>query len=239
MRTTVKILHLYPKRMNIYGDFGNIICLRQRLLWRSFGCEVIEVEAGEDLPSEFDLIFIGGGQDRGQIRVAEDLQHKKHQLLEAIESGTPTLAICGGYQLFGDYFLSNDYGQLPGIGAFPLTTKATSTRMIGNVVLESPEFGTLVGFENHSGATSLYDGVKPLGKVRKGFGNSPHGQSEGIRYKNGIGTYLHGSFLPKNPRVADFLLQTALQQKGVDGPLSQLDDSLAHKASLVAQKRPQ
>lgn len=239
MKQSIKILHLYPKRMNIYGDFGNIICLRQRLLWRGLGCEIVEVEAGETLPSKFDLIFIGGGQDRGQIRVAEDLQHKKHRLLEAIESGVPALAICGGYQLFGDYFLSNDYGQLPGIGAFPLTTKATSTRMIGNVVLESPEFGTLVGFENHSGSTSLYDGVKPLGKLRKGFGNTPHGQFEGVRHRNSIGTYLHGSFLPKNPRVADFLLQTALNQKGVGELLSPLDDSLAHKASEVAQKRPQ
>ncbi len=238
MKQFVTIAHLYPRRMNIYGDYGNIICLRQRLLWRNLDCTVVDVEVGEALPAKFDLVFIGGGQDRGQIQVSEDLQHKKHQLREAIEAGLPALAICGGYQLFGDYFLSTDYGQLPGIGAFPLATRATQKRMIGNVVVESPDFGTLVGFENHSGATELYDDALPLGKVRQGFGNNLSKQCEGVRYKNSIGTYLHGSFLPKNPQVADFLLQTALQRQGFDTQLTKLDDELAHKAAQVARHRP-
>ncbi|MBI2798284.1 glutamine amidotransferase [Candidatus Saccharibacteria bacterium] len=225
--------------MNIYGDYGNIICLRKRLQWRGLDCEVAEVEAGEALPKNFDMIFIGGGQDRGQIRVAEDLQHKKHQLVEAVEDGLPALAICGGYQLFGDYFLSSDYGQLPGIGVFPVVTKATQTRMIGNVVLQSQAFGTLVGFENHSGATELYDNARPLGKVNKGYGNDPTKKFEGVIYNNGIGTYLHGSFLPKNPQVADHLLQIAATRRSNDLELSPLDDSLAKKAALIAQKRPQ
>lgn len=235
----VKIAHLYPERMSIYGDFGNIIALTQRMNWRGIKNEVVNVEVGEKLPENIDLIFVGGGQDKGQVIVAEDLVRKGQQIREFVESGGPLLSVCGGYQLLGEYFISNDYGQLEGIGLFNVISKATQTRMIGNIVVQSDKFGQLVGFENHSGATEFIGRANPLGKVKKGFGNNPNDKLEGVIYKNAIGTYMHGSFLPKNPKVADWLIQQAMRRAGNNLSLSELDDQLENEARKIAAKRSQ
>lgn len=165
----VKIVHLYPDRMNIYGDYGNIIALQQRMNWRGIKNEVVSVGVREKFPSDADIVFMGGGQDKGQVVVAEDLALKQHEIHDFVESDGPLLAICGGYQLLGEYFISNDYGELPGIRVFNIVTKATSVRMIGNIVIESEQFGELVGFENHSGATEFVGRAQALGKVKKRF----------------------------------------------------------------------
>lgn len=235
---TIKIVHLYPERMNIYGDYGNIIALSKRLSWREIKNEVINVDVGDSIPKDAGIIFIGGGQDKGQVVVAEDLPKKQHQIHDFVESGGPLLAICGGYQLLGEYFISNDYGELPGIKVFNVITKATDVRMIGNIVIESEQFGELVGFENHSGATEFVGRAQALGRVKKGFGNNPNDKLEGIIYKHAVGSYMHGSFLPKNPIVCDWLLSKALERLGQQNELVELDDSIEEKAHRLAAKRP-
>jgi CobQ-like glutamine amidotransferase family enzyme len=233
----IKIAHLYPERMSIYGDFGNVIALSQRMNWRDIKNDIVEVEVGEKLPDDIDLIFIGGGQDKGQVIVSEDLIKKGQQIREFVEAGGPLLSVCGGYQLLGEYFISNDYGQLEGISLFNVISKATQTRMIGNIVVQSEKFGQLVGFENHSGATEFIGRANPLGRVKKGFGNNPNDKLEGVIYKNAIGTYLHGSFLPKNPKVADWLIQQAMRKAGINVGLSELNDELENEARKIAAKR--
>lgn len=236
---TVKIAHLYPERMSIYGDYGNIIALTQRMNWRGIKNEVIRVEVGDKIPKDIDLIFIGGGQDKGQVIVAEDMKKKSQQIKELVEHNVPLLSVCGGYQLLGEYFISSDYGELEGIGLFNVITKATQQRMIGNIVVQSEMFGELVGFENHSGATEFVGRAHPLGKVKKGFGNNPRDKHEGAIYKNAIGTYMHGSFLPKNPLVCDWLIQRAISRGGGVVGLKDLDDSIEILARKSAVRRPQ
>ena len=236
MSKPLKIVHLYPKHMSIYGDYGNVICLRQRLAWRGIKYELVDHEIGDKLPDDFHLIFMGGGQDTGQLRVAGDLLHHKKQLQDFVESGGPALAICGGYQLFGQYFETKDKQRIDGIEVLDVVTNATNDRMIGNIVVDSEEFGELVGFENHSGVTQLLLGTRPLGKVKKGFGNEPSKQFEGARKHNVVGSYLHGSLLPKNPVLADWLLQKALVQSGSSIKLSMLDDWLETMAHQHASK---
>lgn len=235
----VRIAHLYPERMSIYGDYGNIIALTQRMNWRGIKNEVVRVEVGDKIPPDTDLIFIGGGQDKGQVIVAEDLQKKARQIKDLVESGVPLLSVCGGYQLLGEYFISSDYGELAGIGLFNIVTKATQKRMIGNIVVRSEMFGELIGFENHSGATEFVGRAHPLGKVKKGYGNNPRDKHEGAIYKNAIGTYMHGSFLPKNPLVCDWLIQRALSLGGETIGLKDIDDSIEILARKNAVKRPQ
>jgi len=235
----LKILHLYPDRMNIYGDLGNIICLQKRLEWRGLGYEYHTNTVGERLNGHYDMIFMGGGQDRGQIAVGKDLQTKAQSLIDHIESGVPALTICGGYQLFGNYFLTQDSGKIDGIGVFDIVTKATELRMIGNVVCVNDELGTIVGFENHSGKTMLGKNSQPLARVLQGNGNDGESGYEGIQYKNAIGTYLHGPLLPKNPAIADYLLESALKRIDANIELSKLDDSLANAASVIAQNLQQ
>jgi CobQ-like glutamine amidotransferase family enzyme len=138
----------------------------------------------------------------------------------------------------GEYFISNDYGQIQGIGLFNIISKATDTRMIGNIVVQSEKFGQLVGFENHSGATEFIGRANPLGVVKKGYGNNPDDKLEGVIYKNAIGTYLHGSFLPKNPKVADWLLRQAIKHGGQTLKLKELNDELENSARKFAAKRP-
>ncbi len=235
----IKILHLYPDRMNIYGDFGNIITLQKRMEWRGIKYEYHKHLIDDNLKDDFDIIFIGGGQDKGQTYAAQDLQKHRKIIHDHFNRKVPMLAICGGYQLFGKYFVTSNQEDIPGIGIFNAITKATEFRMIGNIVINSDKFGEMVGFENHSGNTELLAGEKPLGLVTKGFGNNKVSKEEGIFSNNAIGTYLHGSFLPKNPVVADYIIEQAVRLSNSDYRLSRLDDWLENIAARVAQKRPQ
>lgn len=235
----LRLVHLYPQAMNIYGDRGNVICLSKRAAWRGIDLEVAEVNEGDKLPDRFDLLFMGGGQDSGQALVAADLGAKAAAIKAAIEDGLPALVVCGGYQLFGHYFLQEDGHKLAGIGVLDVTTKASSKRMIGNIITESDQFGRLIGFENHSGQTKLGRRAQSLGRVVKGYGNDESGEYEGVLYKNAIGTYLHGSFLPKNPTVSDFLLRNAVHRQDPDFVFSPLDDEFVEAARALAAKRPQ
>lgn len=226
--------------MNIYGDRGNIIALLQRCRWRGFGVRVTPVSIGDGLdPGEHDFYFIGGGQDREQILVCDDLSREKGQALrEAIEEGAALLSICGGYQLLGNHFLTYTGEDLPGIALFDVRTVGGETRFIGNVAVASElegVDGVLVGFENHSGRTQLGSGCRPLGRVIKGYGNNGEDGWEGCVYRNAVGTYLHGSLLPKNPRLADWFILRALRRRHELAELPPLDDSLeeeAHRAAL-------
>lgn len=233
------IAHLYPYEMNIYGDTGNVIALRRRLEWRGLEARVdpVPVGAGYDLAGA-DIVFGGGGQDRSQLEVADDLQRRRDAVHEAVAAGTVFLTICGTYQLFGRRFLTQDGQQIPGIGVFAMDTIGGSKRMIGNVVVTTP-WGDLVGFENHSGRTLLDPGQASLGRVKKGYGNNETRREEGAVTANCFGTYLHGSLLPKNPAFADELLARALRRRhGAGFALEPLDDRLENLAARAAARRP-
>ncbi len=242
----LRIAHLYPRLMNVYGDRGNIMCLVRRCRERDIGVEVTELGLGDPLePAAHDLIFVGGAQDREQHRVAEDLRSVKGAAIrEAVEAGVVALAVCGGYQLFGRFYREASGAELAGLGIFDIWTEhpgPLAPRLIGNVVADW-DGNTLVGFENHGGRTYLVRGARHLAWVRSGSGNNGRDRTEGARYKNAFGTYLHGSLLPKNPRFADRLIELALARTHGDAvELSPIDDRLeemAHQAAVrVARSR--
>lgn len=242
---TLRLVHLYPDVMNIYGDRGNVIALRYRCEQRHIALEVEEVAIGDSFDAgACDLLLIGGGQDREQRRIADDLVEKGPALKAAIADGMPALAVCGGFQLFGRRYVDHEGGVIPGIGVFDLETRhpgPRADRCIGDVVLQT-DLGEVVGFENHGGRTYLSAGQEPFGHVVRGFGNNAEDGTEGARVQNAIGTYLHGSLLPKNPAVADELLGAALRRRyGDEVELEPLDDVLetaAHRAAAkVAETR--
>ncbi len=246
---TLRLCHLYPELMNIYGDRGNVIALERRCVWRGIRVESSRLSIGDPLdPEAFDLFFIGGGQDREQMLVCEDLSSEKGEALrQAVEGGAALLSICGGYQLLGKSFLTWTGEHLPGIGLFDAETVGGETRFIGNVAVrcELEGFrGVLVGFENHSGRTRLGPGGRPLGRVIHGHGNNGEDGTEGCVYRRAIGTYLHGSLLPKNPGLADWLILQALRRRYDLESLPPLNDALeeaAHRAALDlmrAERRP-
>ena len=240
----LRIAHLYPLQMNIYGDRGNILTLVQRCRWRGIEVEVETLDVGPKVDlGAYDIAFFGGGQDSNQALVADDFRQVKGPALrEAVEGGLVVLAICGGYQLLGHYFRTHSGEEMPGIGLLDAWTVAGEKRLIGNVVVEwsdaPPEApaGTLVGFENHSGRTYLGLGCRPLGHVRVGYGNNAEDRTEGAVYRNVHGCYLHGTLLPKNPHLADHLIGTALRRRyGPEAALTPLDDELewaAHQAMV-------
>jgi lipid II isoglutaminyl synthase (glutamine-hydrolysing) len=235
--------HLYPDYLNIYADRGNIAVLARRALWRGHELEVRTVSVGQPVePGEHDLLYVGGGQDREQELVAEDLVAKGDGVRAAIGSGVALLAVCGGYQLMGRSYRDLQGADLPGIGVFPLETVAGDTRMIGDVLLECElEPGvvrTLAGFENHAGRTRLDPGAEALGRVVAGFGNDGESGYEGCRVGRAVGTYLHGPLLPRNPWFADWILAQALAHRLGEPPsFEPLPDELEQQAHAVSAAR--
>lgn len=236
---SITILHLYPRELNIYGDRGNILTLVKRLKWRGFAARVVESGIGDKADiAGADIIFGGGGQDRGQLAVGQDIQRHGEAIRKAAEGGTPILTVCGSYQLFGRGFTTLEGDQIPGIGLFKARTVGSTKRMIGNVIVDSP-LGRLVGFENHSGRTVLEEGQEPLGQVVQGYGNDGRSGQEGCVHNNTYGTYLHGPVLPKNPALADALILEALKRKFGVTKLEPLNDNLEQLAAKDSAARPQ
>lgn len=233
---TIIILYLYPNEMNIYGDIGNVRTLSKRLEWRGYKAEVIYHHPGKEFTYKPDIIVGGGGQDSGQLKVANDLQHIGYNLHALATDGIPMLMICGMYQLFGHKFVTLDDQTLPGIGIFDMETRGSNQRLIGPLVIDT-KFGEVVGYENHSGQTYLSDKQPPFGTVKKGFGNTAEHQTEGAVFNNVYGTYLHGSVLPKNPKFADELLRAAITKRYGAVELKPLDDAIADEARRIAAKR--
>lgn len=238
MSVGLRLAHLYPRLMNIYGDRGNILCLRWRCAQRDIELSVTELGVGEPFdPEAFDMVFVGGAQDRQQQSVAEDMVSAKGEALrEAVEADVTVLAVCGGYQLLGRYYRTAEGEELPGVGVFGAWTAhpgPETKRFIGNVLAER-DGETLVGFENHGGRTYLDEDAEPLARIVRGFGNNGEDGGEGAVYRNAFGTYLHGSLLPKNPAFADHLIETALRRRHDGFQMSALDDRVEEMAHAAA-----
>jgi CobQ-like glutamine amidotransferase family enzyme len=236
-KKTIRLLQLYPRDMNIYGDWGNTLVLQRRLQWHGVDVELLAYNPGDSFPDDADLIVGGGGQDSGQDVIQDDLLSIGSKLHAAAENDVPMLMICGLYQLFGRFFKTQDGHAIKGIELLDIETHAGPERLVGNIIIDS-QFGELVGYENHSGQTFLGKNTKPLGKVIKGAGNNGQDDTEGAMYRNVIGTYLHGSVLPKNPALADYLIEQAVTRKYGDFTPSVINDQFADKARVIAMKRP-
>ncbi len=240
----IRVGHLYPDYLNIYADRGNIAVFARRAALRGHELDVTAISVGDEVRAgEHDLLYVGGGQDREQALVAQDLVSKGLAIHSAVDAGAALLAVCGGYQLLGRGYRDRHGASLPGVGLFPHDTVAGERRMIGDVLLECElepgERRTLAGFENHAGRTRLDPGTEPLGRVIAGFGNDGESGYEGVRVGRAIGTYLHGPLLPRNPWLADWLLSQALAHVtgGEPQELEPLPDRLEAQAHAVSAER--
>src|SRR6266508_5719455 len=239
----LRIGHLYPDLMSIYGDRGNVLALSQRARWRGIDVEVRAYTAGTTFDGDWpDLWFFGGGQDQGQDIVGADLAGANGAALKAsLAGGAAALTICSGYQLLGHEYVPENAPPIPGLGVLDVRTRAGAMRFVGNRVAETSD-GMLVGFENHSGRTYLGPNAKPLGTVIVGSGNNGEDKTEGAVQGKIVGTYSHGSCLPKNPWLADRLLAWALERRHGRQRLIPLDDreenAARDQAAAVARERP-
>lgn len=237
----LKVLWMYHDLMDLYGDKGNIQVIKRRCEKRGIECDVDTCTLNEDKTlSEYDLIFMGGGADKEQSLLVQDLLSRKKEFQKAMDSGTFILLICGGYQLFGKYYLDGDGNKIEGLGFFDYYTESASrsVRCIGNIAVEAVienEKMTIVGFENHGGQTKNVN--SPLGKVLSGQGNSFGCGSEGFYNGQVLGTYMHGPLLPKNPRVADFVIKKALSRRYENVELKALNDEIENKAREIMLNR--
>lgn len=229
------LYNLFPDRLNLYGDRGNVIALQKRCEWRGIHLIIVDIKTTNDMNlSSVDIIFIGGGSDREQGLITTELLKIKKDFKLGIEDGISCLAICGGYQLLGSYYMTSVGTKHMGMEICDFHSTAQKDRQVGNILIESKEFGSVVGFENHSGRT--YHSYKPLGKVIKGYGNNGEDGTEGLIYHNVIGTYLHGPILPKNPSITDHIIAAALERKYGKKELIELDDSQEYEAKQHAEK---
>ena len=212
----LRICHLYGNLMNTYGDNGNLLMLQHRAKKFGYEVETTLISLEEDFnPEEFDIVMFGGGQDYEQTVVAKDLQNKKDTLIKYIEDDGVVVAICGGFQLLGRYYVNASGERLNGISAIDVCTNGQfPNRLIGDVEIFNEEFGeTYLGYENHIGRTYLGKNMKPLGTVVKGYGNNEEDHAEGCHYKNVFCSYFHGPILVRNQHLADRIIQTAAQRR--------------------------
>lgn len=252
MNLELTIGWLYPDLMSTYGDRGNIIVLQKRCQWRGIKIDMktIDFKTKRQEIESCNLLFGGGAQDRQQRILIDDLRkHKGPTVKIMIEKGIPGLFVCGSPQLLGHQYMTGDGKILEGLGIFDMVSKhfgKNKPRCIGNTISIitnnelriTNDHRTVVGFENHGGRTYLGKGVKPFARVQRGFGNNGEDQTEGAVYKNCIATYSHGPFLPKNPHIADWLIQKALEvtyRKHI--PLAPLDDTLEWQAHEYCMNR--
>lgn len=242
---SLDICHLYPNLLNLYGDRGNVIALKKRANWRNIEVNIHNISIKDNYdPEKYDITFLGGGQDFEQEIIQNDLLTQKgDNIKKAIELGHVFLAICGGYQLLGKYYMTHDGKKIDLLDAINIWTIGEKDRLIGNFCfccdfLKSDNFdGVVVGFENHAGRTFLGDGVMPLGKIINGNGNNGKDGYEGAIYKNVFCSYSHGSLLPKNPAFTDHLLTLALKKKYSDfDKLAPLDDTFETNARQAIYK---
>jgi CobQ-like glutamine amidotransferase family enzyme len=239
----ITIGHLYPDLLNLYGDRGNIACMERRLKWRGIEAETISIVTGDKIDfGKFDIVLLGGGSDREQQIVCKSLLKIQSEFKAYVEDMGVVIAVCGGYQLLGDYY-QTDTAKIEGLHLVDIYTKQGEGRLISNIVLESDLCEMpVVGFENHGGRTYIGNHT-PFGKVLYGNGNndgtvqSNETAYEGVTYKNVIGTYLHGPLLPKNPQICDILLSRALERKYGTGELVQLPDIEEKEANDYIYKR--
>lgn len=232
----LRIAHLYPDLLNLYGDMGNIITIKKRCEWRNIETQIDSIYGNEKINfTDYDLVFLGGGSDREQLLVRDKLMTMKKELTGYVNDGGVLLAVCGGYQLLGSYYKLQKE-TIQGLEILNVQTEIGQTRLISDVVLQNDDFGTIVGFENHGGRTEIND-HQPLGKVLYGNGNNGKSGYEGVIYKNVIATYLHGSLLPKNPKLADHIIQKMLKQRGLPTQLCPLDDTMEENAHRYIVER--
>jgi CobQ-like glutamine amidotransferase family enzyme len=232
------LVHLYPREMNIYGDTGNVLVLRRRLEWRGLPARVVPVSVGDPLPHDADILLGGGGQDAAQGEIGADFASRGAELRAMADDGVVMLTICGSYQMLGHEFVTQEGRRIAGVGVLDVVTRGQPVRLIGNNYVDTPDAGRLVGYENHSGLTTLGPDARPLGTTQSGRGNNGKDGTEGAVRDNVIGTYLHGPVLAKSPRFADELLRRAYARRGDTVELAPLDDTLPELAARVAVGRP-
>ena len=246
-RPPIDIVSLYYNDMNIYGDTGNLLIMARRLYLKGFEPIIHPYNPGDEWPEHADVILGGGGQDSGQRNIQSDLHMRAGLLRDLASKDIPMLMICGMYQLFGKSFETIGGDIIPGISVFDAVTIGKKERLVGNLVENSARFGTLAGYENHSGQTYLSGTTVPLGNVRSGVGNNSEEKTEGAVFHNVIGTYMHGPILSKNPGVADFLIHSAVDNRYGEGAFQQVHEDgveldklnvLAAKAREIAITRP-
>lgn len=240
----IKVCWLYHDIMDLYGDKGNMLVLKKRCFDRNIDFDLKTCGIGQEMDlSQYDLLFLGGGADKEQMSLIPDLLSRKENIKKAIDEKTFILLICGGYQLFGDYYITSDGDKIKGLGFYNYYTESgiKDDRCVGNIIIDAQldEIQTrIIGFENHGGQTKNV--AKPLGKVIYGCGNAFNSGYEGFYDGKILGTYLHGPLLPKNPIVADFVIMKALQKKNPDfkyNDLHPLKDDLENKAREHLIKR--
>lgn len=233
----ITIAHLYKDLLNLYGDRGNIVSLIHRLKWRGIDFQLKEYSLDDRIDfSEVDIIFLGGGSDREQAVVCRKLHEIKEQFKEYVENDGVVLAVCGGYQLLGNYYKIGRE-TINGLGVLNISTVRKSKRIVGDIIVKNPEIECkIVGFENHSGRTDIGD-YTPFGKVLYGKGNNDTSGYEGVEYKNLIGTYIHGPILPKNPQLCDYILKKAIRRRNPSYTLSSLYDFHEFQANEYIVKR--
>jgi CobQ-like glutamine amidotransferase family enzyme len=246
------VMNMYSDILNTYGDIGNFTCINQRIRWRGIGLNIQEctIDKDDDFNWEdIDIILIGGGSDNNQSIVSNHLLEQRKDLVEFVETGGVLLAICGSYQMFGNKYIDLEGNDIPCLEVFDIETKSEANRLIGDIVISNAipdsknsinndfdfKLESMVGFENHGGRT--YHNYDSLGYVKVGFGNNGEDKTEGMVYKNFLGSYLHGPFLPKNPHIADYMIFNALKRKYSIDEIEDLNDSIEINAHNRMLKR--
>lgn len=233
----ISIAIIYPEILGTYGDRGNALALAYRLKERGIENQIVEVMAGDAIPSSCDIYMMGGGEDNAQT-LATSLLLEQKKTIDEIANKSLLLAVCAGFQILGKQFPIAEGKLFNGLDIIDVTTIAGSPRIIGEVKSKCSieGIGELTGFENHGGRTILGANAKPLGYVSSGMGNGIELTSQkfidGYFSNNIYATYMHGPLFARNPKFCDYLISKIT---GIE-TLSEIENDLAidlHKERIA------
>lgn len=218
------ILHLYPDAMSLYGEYANLLALREHLELAGVTVK-LETALFEDTPDfeHTDFIYMGAGTERTQKAAITALLPHREALKAAIDRGAVALFTGNAMELVGESVTDASGEAWPCLGLAGFTTVETDKRVPGDVIAlpelwESP----VVGFMNKCSVT--HGITSPLfPSLSLGFGNEREQGGEGYVAGNLFATHLTGPVLVKNPDFTDFLIRRIFETKGWTCP-EQLPD---------------
>lgn len=222
----IKIAHLYYDLLNLYGEQGNILALKNAFENQNVKVEINLLSAGDNINfNKYDIFYMGSGTNQNLLIVLNDLKKHKKQLLNAIKKNKYFISTGNSHEIFGK-FIEMDNAKYEGLKIFDYYAKQNPKRIVGESFMEFENLTPIIGFQNRCSVMQCDD--NHLFSVINGYADNYKSSFEGYRENNFFGTYLIGPLLIRNPHFTDYIVKDILEKKNI--PYTEITNTIEYKA---------